>query len=1576
MNNPTGRKGLRLASLILLLALFTVMAAMAISRETPVGSITGRVTSFDKGKPVEGARIYHPSRDTYVKTDARGQYVLYGVPEGTHTINVMAKGFSDSFNSRVKVGEGKTTGDVNFSMMRRASSYEVYAYQKVFSPGDNPAISFRGYLVKQIQVKVFRVNPLSHLNYLSGTYDWGRLDTSAMKPDSEMMFTATFNEDGEFQENLSLPLKEKGLYIVKARAVNGKLERSTWVLRTDLALITKRSPGQVLVYAQSLTTGKPVKGAAVRLYEVGDHDAAWVGTGQTDGDGLMEKPSFTRKSLRLAASSGSDFAFSRTYYSSAPGAFRTYLYTERPVYRPGQTIFFKGIVRERVDHAYLTREGIPVKVKVTDTRGAKLLEKTFHTNSFGTINGSLKLGDEPALGQYYLSGEAMDEYSSASFQVSEYKKPEYKVDVSTDKPQYVAGDRIRIKVKGTYYFGAPVKGAPYNITVYESTYRWSRLLWADYESPGEGHGNVMFETSGTLDEGGEAEIVIPTKARSIEYSKYLGIDAEVTDVSGRQVTGSAGAPLSVGEFAIYSYTPKYLYAPGEEMDLRIEAMDYQEKPVKGQKVDVKILSVKYNEVKETKTRLGADGRQHSYDEYRLKRVETQAGSLRQEITDDQGKARLSFTPQEAGSYEFEITSRDARGNGINYTTYAYVSTGESGGAFADSDLTIITDKKSYKQGDRVKALVSCSRPGTYVLVTVEGRKIHRKKVIHVKSGSETFEFPLVREYFPNVFLQADAIKDMDLISATREIRLSRDEKRLQVSIKPDKERYYPGDKARYTVTAKDHAGRPVRAEVSLGVVDQAIYAIAKENTPDIHEYFWSYDNNYVDTTISFARDYSGGADKFPEDQIRKKFEDTACWAPTAVTDGNGRAVIEFQMPDNLTTWVGTVRVASRDTQVGSSANWVICTKDLLVRLETPRFMVQRDKIQIGGIVHNYTKKDQKVKVWLEARGVDMAGDGPFEAVLKPGEAKDYYWLVDAKSPGQAGFTLFCRGSDASDAMELPVPVLPFGVEELDSQCGSLSGDVDSAEMQLKLPDGVAKEASRLQVLLAPSLAATMLENLDYLIHYPYGCVEQTMSAMLPAVAVKRAILKAGIRDVKMEKEIPAVVERSLKRLYGMQHYEGGWGWWNDDASNPHMTAYVLMGMKEALDNGFPVSRDVMTRGLSVLKKNVRARIQPAAAMGGSYQEGEEWNTRAYVLYALYKAGSPDREKTLEAYGKLKSMNEYALALMAMTLDGLGEKEKAGAVMDMLDRQAVVDRGQQELCHWDGRTFTYSWMDNQVETTAYCLMAYVQVRPGDPRILKAISWLTRQRRGNYYTSTKDTAAVIFALTAYLEQTGEHTPDYRLTAGLNGKKLIDNHSVQSAALPPQVGDITIGHNGLQPGDNLLTLQRDGRGSLYYSAWLRYFIQPEKITPVEKGLKVKREYNIISHRKNRNGQTQEHLTPLSGQPVKRGEKLRVIVTIEPDADYRFVIVEDPLPAGFELDEREEDKNVSSYWAHREVRDEKVAMFVQGLSKKKPVSFSYDLHPEMYGTVSVLPALAYCMYDPQVRGHSGSEVITIEKK
>src|SRR5439155_11747891 len=388
------------------------------------------------------------------------------------------------------------------------------------------------------------------------------------------------------------------------------------------------------------------------------------------------------------------------------------------------------------------------------------------------------------------------------------------------------------------------------------------------------------------------------------------------------------------------------------------------------------------------------------------------------------------------------------------------------------------------------------------------------------------EIPVRPEYTPNFFVSAAFVADGKLHSGSKSLSVPAVEQQLKVDVTVSKPEFKPGDPAVYTVNARDSAGKPVSAEFSLGVVDEAIYAARPDTVQDIFKFFYGRTYNRISTSSSLNYYFQGESGKHrmqltrmrnrrnlaqlkPEalvqPKIRKAFPDTALWLANVTTDAGGRAVAKLEFPDALTTRRPTARGGTRDTKVGAAMNKVIVRKNLMVRLVTPRFFTAGDEVTISVLAHNYLKSEKTARVSLDTKGLEIIDGSTRDVpIAVNGEAK-VDWRVRATVSGEATLLGKALTNEESDAMELTLPIVPYGVKLATVRAGTMTGAGGDQEIEMAFPDASAPSSRMLQVSVTPSVAGTIFGALEYLTSFPYGCTEQTMSSFLPNVIVSQAL---------------------------------------------------------------------------------------------------------------------------------------------------------------------------------------------------------------------------------------------------------------------------------------------------------------------------------------------------------------------------------------------------------------------------------------------------------------------------------------
>lgn len=705
-------------------------------------------------------------------------------------------------------------------------------------------------------------------------------------------------------------------------------------------------------------------------------------------------------------------------------------------------------------------------------------------------------------------------------------------------------------------------------------------------------------------------------------------------------------------------------------------------------------------------------------------------------------------------------------------------------------------------------------------------------------------------------------------------------------------------------------------------------------------------------------------------EVRSDFRDAVMWSPFTRTGSDGYADVLVKYPDNLTSWRITSRVITRDTKVGQATKTVITRKDLLVRLEAPRFMREKDEVTISAIVHNYLESEKRTKVSFRAENVSLvSGQATREIVLKPDSEQRLDFVVKADNPnGHAVLYAEALTNEESDAMEIKVPLQATGLKLSKSIIADFA-DVSKTEFKtMEIPSGTDLRSSSMLVTIDPSLASTILTSMDDLIGYPYGCVEQTMSRFLPTVIVANAFekLNAPISEVT-KTELPKMVNKGMSRLYSFQHSDGGWGWWENDNSNPFMTAYVIYGLSIANETGYPVNKTSLGRGIGSIKNQFQS-------------SGLENTTKAYMLYSLAIASKQDHEFVRDELNKLDKteLNNYARSLIALTWKIIGENSRAKDALADLEKNVIKLQGE-GAAYWDGKQFHYNWQDDKVQTTAMALKALVNIDEKSELKDMVIRWLIMQRQGTSWRSTQETAIIIYSMVDYLKTSQELDPDYSLSVFVNDKNILQKQITKSDVFAKSE-TIKLEGKDLLSGTNNVRIEKSGKGKVYFTSTLNYYKPFDQVKAEEDGYRVEKEMFVLNKYEEYGGDRITYKpVPFTGS-IKSGEIMLVKVRVHSrDENNNYFMLEDPLPSGVEYVKDdwsypiEGDKNYQGYdryywrwwYADKDVRDDKVVFFATYFGKGV-YEFSYLMRAEIPGEYSINPAKGSLMYYPEVYGNT----------
>ncbi|MFT7620244.1 MAG: hypothetical protein ACI97A_003901, partial [Planctomycetota bacterium] len=1158
-------------------------------------------------------------------------------------------------------------------------------------------------------------------------------------------FTGTYSTGDEGKHfsregKTTLQLPKVGAYLVELSADESTFQ--TLVVVSNIAIIRKTTDEETVVYVGGAEDGKPITEAKVLVRQrhrakglLGWYDKMNYDWKESNAEGVAVRvhASSSGKQINIEAfaQKGEHYALTleKSTYPKRSGnkTITLYGFTDRPVYRPAQTIQFVGNMRQRIDEDYKNMESEYFDVQISDPKGNKLFTQVLQADDFGVVSGSLTVGEEPPLGVYRVAYRHKGSWvGSHNFRIEEYKKPEFEVTVDGPDKAIRVGDKFNAKVHGEFYFGGGVADAKVSWRIfrerYYPTFNFSEpysYLYGKRSSKRRpsrrGNRELVAQGNGTTDSAGDLLLEIdsaPWKTKYADQDHRFVIEADLTDLSRRTISGSGQilAPRR-GLFA-HVKANRGFYRTGEKasFEIRLQKPDGSPSESTGQVIVYQVTATR-------------DG-----EEINESRRQVAVSAAK---TDKKGMGKFDWQTDSPGRFVIRYVTQDRWGEPVVGEQYTWITSPDyKADDFQLNNVEIVSDRTEYRPGDEAFLMINCQFPGSYVMVAIEAeRSVLSYQIVKMIGKTAVMTLPIEKNFAPNVFMTATMIHSGRFYVSSQELFVPPTHKLMNVGLSFDKDSYLPGEMATLQVDSRNENGDGIPAQFALRVMDKAITYIAQDDTPDIRKFYYGRRRTYsggnrwnnitsnsgqfrfsghlarnrdwknyrrhgmpsgynldlglagrvfderqrsgkkgnwgaaqgllkeelpqesgepeaeessllLDSDDSFATadkksdagrpsvsramapqskmrqsrkdlkskkpqgdfENSVGAD---EPEIRENFSDLAHWHAKLRTGADGKASLKFKFPDSLTTWVATLRGLTKDTKVGVAETEIKTTKNILVRLQAPRFFTERDEIVVSGIVRNDFAEAVKAKVSLTLIGDTLVVDAGLEREVEIAAKSEIRidWLVKVKKAGEARIMLKALCARESDAMRMTFPVLTYGIDKVVTKTKVLHGGDGVANFPIDIPEDRRVGTTAMELTLAPSLATSLLEALPYLVEYPYGCTEQTMSRFLPAVIVARTLKDMGIsldeiaaRRVDLENkgqlnarnlvpvytkyELDSVVKAGLRRLTSMQNSDGGFGWWKSDTSSMHLTAYVLHGLAEAKNAGYSISDTMIKRAAS------------------------------------------------------------------------------------------------------------------------------------------------------------------------------------------------------------------------------------------------------------------------------------------------------------------------------------------------------------------------------------------------------------
>ena len=969
---------------------------------------------------------------------------------------------------------------------------------------------------------------------------------------------------------VSTPLQKAGAYLVTAKLSEGNVSRIVvWV--ADTVVVNKQLDTKSYYYAADSGDGSPIAKANLEFFgwkqeQIKPNQNNYRVVTQnfselTDQEGqvLVDATRVPQdyQWMVVARAPGGRLAylgFSNAWYGGQFDAqyeqTKVLAITDRPVYRPNQTVKFKlWVAQSKYDQNDASPfAGQSFVVAINNPKGETIFEKKLTADKFGGVDGEFALPAKAPLGVYSLYHKNL---GGGTFRVEEYKKPEFEVKVDAPKAPVSLGEKLTATVEAKYYFGAPVVSAKVKYKVLRTNYSgewhpvgtwdwfygrgywwfasdytwypgWNRwgclrpvpIWWGRPLQPPE----VVAENESPIGPDGKISIEIdtlPAKELHGNSDHQYSITAEVIDESRRTIVGTGKVLVARQPFRVFAWVDRGHYRAGDDVVAHFQAHTLDQKPVPGKGV-LQLLKISYNEKNEP--------------------VEQPVETWNLD-TDEQGQARQQIKAAVKGQYRLSYKVTDAQEHTIE-GGYLFVVRGDdfNGREFRFNDVELVTEKREYAPGEKVRLMVNTNRADSTVLLFLRpANGVYLPPQIVRLSGKSTVrEIDVVQKDMPNFFIEALTISDGRLHNEMREVVVPPEKRVINVEVDPTQKEYRPGADAKVNLKLTDAAGKPVVGSTVVSIYDKSVeYISAGSNVPEIREFFWKWRRNHYPRTestlskaihnllkqgetpmsdlgvfgaavagewdvarqsgrrlanmrsgmgggVPMAAEISlkfgsgprgpanaamakseraeagfdasgdiggipGSSDEQGEIQgvaptVRKNFADTAFWAASIVADEHGRAEVSLTMPENLTGWKIKAWTMGLGTKVGQGEAEIVTRKNLLVRLQAPRFFVEKDEVVLSANVHNYLDHAKPVDVSLELEGDTLAALGNARqriTVSATGE-KRVDWRVRVARDGEAVVRMKAVTDEESDAMEMRFPVYVHGMLKMESYSGKRS----------------------------------------------------------------------------------------------------------------------------------------------------------------------------------------------------------------------------------------------------------------------------------------------------------------------------------------------------------------------------------------------------------------------------------------------------------------------------------------------------------------------------------------------------------
>ncbi len=1514
-----------------------------------------------------------------------------------------------------------------FTTSKMDSDYvSAFSMQQGFSitPTSNTKLNFGTQNLTYIDVDVCKLSEKNFVDNFNNRYNdyfkksaCSEIETKRITLPQKYWINNYFSIDiKDFYENVL------GNYaVILSHPQLSKYTPVTFVTVTNMAVGEKRITPSSYSYELNLTesqlnslkniylvsdinTGDAISNADIYYYS-NSGEYKKVGTTNNEGVSLIS-PIYGLKAVVIKKGDDSTiiqrYESELGYGSNAINVKKFYIYQDKPIYRPGEKVNIKAILRLGYDGSYEMLDDKSVTLNVRNSKYDEIFKTNLTLDNFGTVNTDFILANDAALGNYSVCVSNVCSY----FDVQEYVPAAFEVKLNTDKEEYVSKDDVKINIDANYYFGVPVENAEVSYTISSQNYffdkykeEYFRFGNFDYRSCYYDEcyeDKFILRGETTLDNNGKGVIkenIDLEKLFSLNNSKIIVADVTVKNSMGQSVSSQKSFIVHQGEFYLGVNTDPYFAGKNQEFSIKIKSVNNEGQPLsinngKGEVYKVDWVYAKRQEV----------GGSFSY-KWEKKRELVSEFSF---TTDRNGNYLKKLKLEKEGSYDIEVSANDKKGNTVKSIDDIYIyGEGSVNIRYTDkTDLNLTVKKDSLNVGDKGEIIIESPYKKAKALVAIERGKVFEYDIIDITGNLYNYTFDIKEDYYPNVYISVllQSKDEPSVKFGSKEFKVNSDIQKINIDFKADKSFYKPGDEVRLNISTKNYKNEPVSSSVSVAVVDLSVLALKGNPKKDPLIFFYNGFPLAVSTSSNLKniierKDIAdttkgGGGGGEEKEKARGEFKDTAFWQASVITDSNGNAEVTFKLPDNLTTWQAEALGVTEDTKLGIGYTTFMSKKDLMVVPLKPRFIIPGDEFYIGAQIFNQTNAIHSFDVTLKSDTLELIDKGELKINIGAEGSERVYFKVKAPNgmgEGFHSFELFAKSDNLSDGVVQTIKINPNLTYEATATANYTTSDY--ALETIYIPENISSDMGEITIKSSATLAVFLSDALNYLLQYPYGCAEQISSRLKAMAIVKSGLdvpsladkfnLKKIIYDNK-EYTLDEVMQIGLSKLYSYQNYDGGYTFWGNGYSSYYLTLSIVDALNYIKEAGYSVNEDAINKGADYLFKEYN-RLR-------DYQTPQNtiMLTRTLMNVGNFKNSITLKSKIEEIInneGLLKDSlgNRFLAELAVIVSSDLYDSNTKNKVNNFLDNKINIDARGAFLD--SPKDYSYYYFETAISNTATYLNSIALEKRETSFNDKVLRWLLNSRdKEGAWGSTQNTLKVVEAFTNYLKWKKETNADYNLNIVLNDNQ-IENFNFNSSTILNQINKV-VGISELKKGDfNFLQFNKKDKnilnqGSLYYDLGIKYYLTGGNIAPRDEGFAITRGFYNLDDIQNK--------TPLTS--VKTGDVFKAHIEIAVPNTRRFVAIEDYIPAGLEIinmDLATEQKalkftekeitNRVLYPDFKEIRDDRYFIYKENLTPGV-YEFDYYVRALVKGDYLKLPTIVSEMYTPENFGRTQSEQFEVK--